>query len=119
MAFHAYKYKLNPTTRQLTQLAQFAGSTRWLWNYMLDANIHEYQTNKKFIFKYELNRMIPELKKQHEWLKQVPSQALQNVGFRLDVALNMVFRKQFGFPKSFSLDATLIYAFFNNIIHAG
>jgi putative transposase len=99
MAHRAYKYKLNPTPSQLVQLAQFAGSTRWLWNYMLDANIREYQANKKFIFKYELNRMIPELKKQHEWLKQVPSQALQNVGFRLDAALNMVFRKQFGFPK--------------------
>jgi len=99
MANTAYKYRLIPTAAQENTLSQLAGATRWLWNYMLDLNIKQYAIDKKFVFKYELNRLIPELKKTNEWLKTNPSQSLQAVGFDLDKALQSVWKSKFGFPK--------------------
>ena len=99
MTFSAYKYKLNPTKDQVVWLNQTAGSSRWLWNHMLDLNKKQYELDKKFVFVYELNRLIPELKKTNPWLKDSPSQALQAVGFNLDRALKSVWKSGFGFPK--------------------
>lgn len=95
----AYRYRLEPTASQQQLMSQIAGATRWLWNYMLHVNQQRYQAEKKFIFAYELNRLIPDLKQQHDWLGQCPSQSLQAVGFDLDRALKSVWKSKFGFPK--------------------
>jgi putative transposase len=95
----AHKYLLRPTKEQAALLSQYAGATRWLWNYMLDLNIKEYQANKKFVFNYSMNALLPELKKQHEWLKLPPSQSLQQKCADLDTALHSVWNSGFGFPK--------------------
>ena len=95
----AHKYRLYPTKEQEQQLRQFCGSTRWLWNYMLDLNQKQYQINKTFVFVFEQKRLIPELKKTNPWLKETPSQALQQVCFQLDHALKAVWKSGFGFPK--------------------
>jgi transposase len=47
----------------------------------------EYAANKKFIWRYDLNNLIPDLKKQNEWLKEAPSQSLQQIGTSMDIAL--------------------------------
>jgi putative transposase len=99
MAHQAFRCKLEPNTEQLALLKQFAGSTRWLWNYMLDLNKKEYEANKKFIFAYDMHKRLPELKKQYEWLKNTHSQALQQRCTDLDTALKRVWRNGFGFPK--------------------
>jgi putative transposase len=97
--FTAYKYKLLPTKDQATWLNQVAGQTRWLWNYMLDLNKKEYEANKKFVFLYDMAKQLPELKKQHEWLKQAPSQSLQQRCMDLDAAIKSVWKSDFGFPQ--------------------
>jgi putative transposase len=99
--FRAYKYKLIPNTEQLKMLAQWEGSTRWLWNQFLAATTAQYAQDKKFIWGFDLKKQIPDLKKQHEWLKQVPAHALQNVAFDLDRALKRSTGKNRdqGFPK--------------------
>lgn len=58
----AYKYKLNPNRYQREQLSQMAGSTRWIWNYMLDLNMKTYKESKKFVFAYDMNYLLPDLK---------------------------------------------------------
>jgi putative transposase len=99
MAYQAFRYKLEPNASQLSLLKQFAGSTRWLWNYMLDLNQKQYQKEHKFVFAFDMNKQLPELKKQHEWLKNTPSQALQQRCADLDAALKRVWKSGFGFPK--------------------
>ncbi|NIT99522.1 MAG: transposase, partial [Nitrosopumilaceae archaeon] len=42
--------------------------------------------------------LIPELKKQHEWLCEAPSQSLQQIGTTLDIALKGL-KSGKGFPK--------------------
>ena len=95
----AYKYKLLPTNEQAIWLAQVGGSTRWLWNYMLDLNIKKYQEEKKFEFAFSMNALLPKLKKENDWLKLAPSQSLQQKCSDLDNALKRVWKSGFGFPK--------------------
>lgn len=94
-----FKYRLYPTKEQEARLRQFCGSTRWLWNYMLDLNQKTYSETKKFAFVYDMANLLPELKKEHAWLKETPSQALQQRCMDLDKALKLVWKSKFGFPK--------------------
>ena len=63
--------------------------------------MQEYEAEKKFIFKFDINKQITYLKKQDEysWLKDAPSQVLQQKSADLDSALKGSFRHNRGFPK--------------------
>jgi len=95
----AFKFKLNPTNEQEQIFAQWAGSARWLWNYSVEINKAQYEIDKKFIFHADLCSKLPDLKKQHVWLKEIPSQALQQKMKDFDTALRRVWKSKFGFPK--------------------
>lgn len=102
MSHRAFKYRLKPTPEQEQTLAKWFGCARWIWNRMLEANIVEYQNTKKFIWSHQFHKTVIDLKKQHEWLKSVPSQALQQKCDDLNQALKMTSKKRakrFGFPK--------------------
>jgi len=94
-----YKYKLLPNKAQIEILNQWEGSTRWLWNNFLDQNITQYQIDKKFIWRYDLKKQIPDLKKQYNWLGEVPAHALQNIAFSIDTALHAIKKSKIGFPR--------------------
>jgi putative transposase len=66
---------------------------------MLDLNQKQYAVDKKFVFRFKMQNQIPDLKTQHEWLKQTPSQSLQQVCYHLDLALKRVWKQGFGFPR--------------------
>ena len=71
---------------------------------MLRRNIDEYEQSKKFIFKYDMNNLLPGLKRQPEteWLKEIPSQCLQQKCQDLDTAIKQTFKdnkNRKGFPK--------------------
>ena len=105
----SYKFRLYPNKSQQEILNQWIGSSRWIWNYMLDMNKSKYEKEKKFAFYIEMNNLLPDLKKQPEtsWLKEVPSQVLQQKCQDLSGAMGKSFkRKQTGFPnfKSKKLD---------------
>lgn len=95
----AYKYRLYPTAAQESQLRQISGSVRWLWNHMLDLNQKQHAVDKKFVFVFEMAMQLPDLKKQHEWLKAAPSQSLQQKCMDLDAALKRVWKQGSGFPR--------------------
>jgi putative transposase len=48
---------------------------------------------------FELNNMIPELKKQYEWMGETNSQSLQAVNRNVETAFKNFFRKEADFPK--------------------
>lgn len=99
--FIRQQYRLYPTKNQAQILDQWIGASRWIWNYMLSQNITKYKEEQKFVFVYEMNNQLPELKKQPEteWLKLVPSQAIQQKCQTLDTALKRSFKKTSGFPR--------------------
>ena len=99
MKHKAFKFLLLPNAQQDQQLSQLAGISRWIWNYMLDQNKKQYDLEKKFVFKYAMHNLLPDLKKEFSWLSQMPSQALQQKCSDLDAAIQRVYKQGFGFPK--------------------
>lgn len=96
--FHIY-----PTKAQAQVLRQWTGCTRFVWNYMLKLNIELYTETGKFKFEFDMNNLLPDLKKHKDFLKAVPSQSLQQKCSDLSKALkNCVSKKRqkrFGFPR--------------------
>ena len=98
--FRSYKYRLYATPEQEKILNSWLGQLRFVWNHFLNENQKEYGANKKFIWKYGLNNLLPDLKKQYQWIS-APSQSLQHISENLDKALKKFCKNKttIGFPK--------------------
>ena len=96
----AIKYELNPTKTQKEQIKQTCGCCRLVYNTMLDRKISAYKESGITISAIELINQLPELKSEKEFLREVPSQSLQQAIRNLDTAYTNFFRKGgSGFPK--------------------
>ncbi|MFB2920377.1 MULTISPECIES: RNA-guided endonuclease InsQ/TnpB family protein [Aerosakkonema] len=93
------KVRLQPSTQQQQSLAQVFGSCRWLWNYCLNLMNQTYKKIGKGLSGYEVKKLIPQLKKEHEWLNLTYSQCWQQVCLNLGVAFNNLFEKPAKFPR--------------------
>ena len=98
--FRAIKYELKPTGSQKEQIKQTCGFCRLVYNTMLDRKISAYKDRGESISEAELMRQLTELKYEKEFLKEVPSQSLQQAIRNLDAAYSNFFKKNgSGFPK--------------------
>lgn len=96
----AFKYELNPTAEQKVLIKQTCGCCRKVYNTMLDRKITAYKNDKTSISSIELINQIVPLKEEFTYLKEVPSQALQQAVRNMDAAYQNFFRKGgSGFPK--------------------
>ena len=96
----AIKYELNPTSSQKNAIKQACGCCRLVYNIMLDRKISTYKDRGETISEEELMRQLTELKSEKEFLKEVPSQSLQQAIKNLSTAYANFFRKNgVGFPK--------------------
>src|SRR5690606_20554940 len=80
-------------------MARYAGACRWLWNHMLAMQKAQYEADGTFVFNYDMQKMLPGLKKQVSWLSEAPSGALKRVCRHLDRALRDCFKNGKGFPQ--------------------
>ena len=101
MTLVTIKLKLYPNTTQREQIELTLNHTRFLWNAMLELQNTRYENNKesKFLSGYDLAILIPTLKKEKPWLKEVDSTALQEVTTKLDKAFKRFFKKMGGYPR--------------------
>ncbi|MDD2440444.1 MAG: helix-turn-helix domain-containing protein, partial [Methanosarcinaceae archaeon] len=60
-------------------LEKHLGSCRYIYNWALNLKLKTYEQTGKSISQFELNKQIPILKKEKEWLKEVNSQSLQGM----------------------------------------
>lgn len=102
--FVRYNYKLKPDEMQQEFFKKCSGASRWVWNHFLSKEIETYQETNKFNFYFSNAKSLPFMKKEGEteWLKEVPSQTLQESLRDLDAALKQSFKKQknrIGFPR--------------------
>lgn len=96
----AIKYELNPTDTQKVLIKQTCGCCRKVYNTMLDRKISAYKEEGRTISAIELTNQLPQLKSELTYLKDAPSQSLQQVIRNLDTAYANFFRKGgSGFPK--------------------
>jgi len=75
------------------------GTCRFLYNLSLEEKMRAYQVENKSLTMFDLNNMIPELKKQYEWMSETNSQSLQAVNRNVETAFKNFFRKKADFPK--------------------
>ena len=95
----AYRLKLYPTRTQAERLGQVAGTCRWLWNRLVALQQETYERERKFIFKADMSKLLPGLKKEFPWLGETSAQTLQRVCRNVDLALRKSFKEGAGFPR--------------------
>lgn len=96
--YRAIKVRIYPTDEQESYLAQCFGNTRWLWNYMLHATTSAYKQTGKGLSKAAMDKLLPGLKKEYEWLGIAYSQVLQRVTLNLSSAFVNFFEGGAKFP---------------------
>ena len=100
MIRQAQKVRIYPNDEQKQQLAGAMGCCRWWWNFALNKSIETYKETGKGLSRAGLNALLPNLKKEHEWLKtEVYSQSLQQTSLNLSRAFINFFEKRAKFPR--------------------
>ena len=100
MIRQAQKVRIYPTDEQKQQLAGAMGCCRWWWNYALNKSIETYKETGKSLSRSGLNALLPNLKKEYDWLKtEVYSQSLQQTSLNLSRAFINFFEKRAKFPR--------------------
>jgi putative transposase len=92
------KVRLYPNPQQQQLLEQSFGNCRWLWNYCLNLMNQTYKETGKGLSGYDVKKLIPQLKKEYDWLGLTYSQCLQQVCLNLGVAFNNFFEKRAKYP---------------------
>lgn len=100
----AYKFRIYPSEVQKELMEKSFGCTRFVYNNMLALQIKTYKEEGKIRSKYDLFKMLPKLKKEYEWLKEIDSTCLQATIDDLANAYSNFFREikkgnNQGFPK--------------------
>ena len=93
VSLYSYKYRLNPTLNQEVLLNKHFGCVRFLYNHFLDKRMATYDQTGETLNYYDNATEIPKLKLEHNWLKEVGSQALQYAAKSLQSAYDNFFRK--------------------------
>lgn len=95
----AYKFRLYPNDEQTNTFHQHFGAVRFVYNWALEHKIKVYETEKRTLSRFDLNKMLPDHKNENEWLKTSNSQSLQSASIDLESAFTKFFREKKGFPK--------------------
>ncbi len=97
--FKAVKVRLYPNVQQRIHLAQSFGCARWYWNYSLALTQKTYQETGKGLSRGAIQGLLPNLKKEFEWLTEPYSQCLQVVALNLSQAFINFFKGRGRFPR--------------------
>ena len=97
----AFKYELMPDGATQRQLRRFAGSCRFVYNKALTLQKENHEAGGKHISYVTMAAWLPLWKREagQEWLKDSPSQSLQQALKDLDNAYQHFFAKRAGFPR--------------------
>lgn len=76
-----------PNKRQTELINKHIGSVRFLYNLALETKQIAYASKQVNLSRYDLQKQLPDLKKECEWLKEVNSQSLQVALMNLDAEL--------------------------------
>lgn len=93
-----YKRKLILTKEQSHRIGSWIGACRVIYNACLEIKIASYKAFGKSPSAFDLSKQLPDVKKDIEWIKDVPAQSLQAAVERLDRSYQNFFRGA-GFPK--------------------
>ncbi|MCX7255241.1 MAG: transposase [Polaromonas sp.] len=95
----SFKFELMPKGGQARDMGCFAGARRFVFNKALDLQKKTYEAEKKQLSFAHLCKQLVAWKQEFAWLKEAPSQALQQSLKDLDKAWQNFFAKRAAFPK--------------------
>ena len=96
----AYKFQLKTTGAQERQMRRYAGSCRFMFNHALAWQKAQYLADPSIKFSYvTLANLLPQSKNDCPWLKEAPSQALQQSLKDLERAYQHFFAQRADFPR--------------------
>ncbi len=100
MRLQAYKFELMPNGEQSRTMRQYAGCCRVVYNKALAWQNEQYQADNTFKFSYtKIANLLPQWKTELAWLKDAPSQTLQQSLKNLESSFRNFFAKRADFPK--------------------
>ena len=96
--YKSYKFRMYPNEEQKILLEKHFGSCRFVWNHFLSLHNEVYKNTGKGMNRFGMINLLPLLKKEYEWLKEVNSQSLQQELTHLDNAFHRFFKKISKYP---------------------
>lgn len=94
----AFRYRIYPNKKQKELIQKTFGCARFVYNYFLDLRISEYQNNGKSLSYNDTSKLLTQLKKENEWLKEPDKDSLQKSLKNLDNAFQKFFKEHTGYP---------------------
>ncbi|KAB7661662.1 RNA-guided endonuclease InsQ/TnpB family protein, partial [Plesiomonas shigelloides] len=97
----AFKFQLRPNGQQERDMRRFAGACRFVFNKSLALQNENHEAGNKFLSYVKMAAWLVEWKKAPEtqWLKESPSQPLQQALKDLERAYKNFFQKRASFPR--------------------
>lgn len=95
----AYKYRIYPNKKQQELIQKTFGCSRFVYNHFLDLRIKTYEETKKSLSYNDTSKMLTQLKREIEWLREPDKDSLQKSLKDLDNAYQKFFKEHTGFPK--------------------
>ncbi|AKP68287.1 RNA-guided endonuclease TnpB family protein [Companilactobacillus ginsenosidimutans] len=101
MVLKGIKLRIYPTEYQIHKMESNFGCVRKVWNLMLAMQKERYENNPdcEFVTRFDMNILLPLLKKEYPYLKEVESTSLQCVNKDLSEAFKKFFTEHTGYPK--------------------
>lgn len=93
-----YKIKIFPTLQQIQYLWKAFGATRYLYNWAIDKEEEKYNADGGFLSKFDLINMLPFLKEEKPWLKEINSTTLARAFIDVECAFKKFFKKLNKYP---------------------
>lgn len=99
--YQGIECKIYPNQKQEDVIQKTFGHTRFIWNQMLDMLNERYQNNKdlKMLSYSTLSSLIPQMKREYAWLKDVDSAAIQCTVKILSKTFDRFFKGFSKYPK--------------------
>ena len=94
-----YKFRLKPGDDQREQFARISGVCRLIWNVCLEQREMVYSSKRKTLNSYNQLPEVTLLRHEYDWIRDVPSQVLQQKVRDLDIAYKNFFEGQADFPE--------------------
>jgi putative transposase len=97
-AIITHKVLIKPTRSQVRRIDQWIGTCRFVYNLAKEVKENAYKSYGVSVSKFDMIKQLPDLKKDHVWLQDVDSQAMQAVIERLYLAYDKFYSGS-GYPK--------------------
>ena len=99
MTNRAVKYRVYPNKEQRILIAKTIGSSRFVYNKMLELSKEAYENGENLCSRNAFNYQLTKLKKDYEWLYEVDSTALTAANDNLTDSFKGFFKHKTRFPK--------------------